>query len=96
MQMDLGSAGVLARNLRRPAEGLSAVELVHNSEWFSGRRQSAGRRLEATGTVALPCFQLHWIPLRSASILSPNSFLSTRRIFANFIGPKKGQNERVR
>src|SRR5579862_911460 len=49
----LGSAGVLARSLRRPAEGTGFLRGLTKRWIFFIGGQSAGRRLEATETVAL-------------------------------------------
>ena len=47
-----GSAGVPARRLRRLAEGIKQFVLPKSE--LLNKSQSAGRRLEATETVALP------------------------------------------
>ena len=49
----LGSADVLVRRLGRPAQGIHKIAITHTNANLC-RCQSAGRRLEATGTVALP------------------------------------------
>jgi len=57
--VEMGSASVLARRLRRLAEGIRKGASIINGRLAFVLRQSAGRRMEATGTVRAPLFQRH-------------------------------------